>query len=387
MATTGKKPLDEPPAGEREQGAPTLEERGKNVIDPFGTSVISDYSHLFEEFGIQSISTVLGKITNQSRYLRRGIDFAHRDLDKWLKNPEAAMSGIKPTGEFHLGSKMTAEELIYFQKEFGAKVYYCIADIEAFADNGISLEEGHEFAVGNVADLLALGLDPDNAYIYRQSEELRVLRLAYLFGKRVTLNTLKGLYGQREIGLYNSALIQAGDIMSPELDGLKNVLVPIGADQDPHIRLTRDLSQKFAEEYGFLEPACIIHKFFRALNGESKMSKRDPSTYLLLSDGEGVARQKVMSAMTGGRATWGEQQKLGGEADKCVIYELCKFHFTDNDKRLKEIHDRCVGGKIPCGPCKKDVFDNEVLPALRSHQEKRAQNLEKARKIVDGKTA
>ncbi len=363
-----------------------MAEERKNVIDPFGTSVISDYSHLFEEFGIQSISTVINKITRPGRYLRRGIDFAHRDFDKWLKKPEAAMSGIKPSGEFHLGSKMTAEELIYFQKEFGAKVYYCIADIEAFADNGISLEDGREFAVGNVADLMALGLDMDNAYIYRQSEELRVLRLAYLFGKRVTLNTLKGLYGPRELGLYNSALIQSGDILSPELDGLKNVLVPIGADQDPHIRLTRDLSQKFKEEYGFLEPACIIHKFFRALNGDSKMSKRDPSTYLLLSDSESVARKKVMSAMTGGRATWGEQQKLGGEADKCVIYELCKFHFTDDDKRLKEIHERCVGGKIPCGSCKKDVFDNEILPAMRSHQEKRAQSLEKARKIVDGKT-
>jgi len=53
---------------------------------------------------------------------------------------------------------------------------YAIADLEAYADNKIPLSESYKIAVSNVMDLLALGLDPKRVYVYRQSEEIQVLR-------------------------------------------------------------------------------------------------------------------------------------------------------------------------------------------------------------------
>ena len=56
------------------------------------------------------------------------------------------MSGIKPTGEFHLGTLMTARQVISFQ-QMGATAFYCIADIEAYEDNGIPFEESEKIGI------------------------------------------------------------------------------------------------------------------------------------------------------------------------------------------------------------------------------------------------
>jgi len=116
-------------------------------LDPWGNELITDYEKLFTEFGLKYLDeTLLSRIKRKNRLFRRGIIFAHRDFDKFIEayekgEPVAAMSGIKPSGDFHMGSKLTAEELVFLQKEFGARVYYCIANLEAYADNGLSLAE------------------------------------------------------------------------------------------------------------------------------------------------------------------------------------------------------------------------------------------------------
>jgi len=364
-----------------------------NIIDPFGTSVVTDYTKLFTELGLKPVTEeMLRGIKKPSLYLRRGIDFAHRDFDRFLaaaeaKKPIAVMSGIKPSNEFHLGSKMTAEKIIFFQKEFGAKAFYCIADLETLVDNQMPLEKTHEIAVNNLADTLALGLDPKNAYIYKQSTEKRVTNLAYLFSRRITLNHLQSLYGERPLGLYFAAFAQCGDILLPQLKefgGVKNVLVPIGVDQDPHIRLVRDVVDRVKDQLKFLPPSSIYHKFFRALDGEAKMSKRNPMSVLLLNDTPELAEKKIRCCVDGGRKSAEEQRRLGGEAEKCVNYELAKFHFVDDDKALKRIYDECYSGKRLCGECKIEVAKYAV-EFLKIHQKKKKKMLAIAGKILAGK--
>ncbi|MDI6798379.1 MAG: tryptophan--tRNA ligase [Candidatus Aenigmarchaeota archaeon] len=362
----------------------------ENIIDPFGTSIITDYSKLFTQLGLQPITEdILRRIKNPSRYLRRRIDFAHQDFDKFLASfeegrPIAVISGIKPTNEFHLGSKVTAEKIIYFQKEFEAKVFYCIADLESLVDNQIPLNEAEKIAIGNVADILALGLDPKNAYIYRQSEEKRVTNLAYLFSRRITLSHMKNLYGERHLGLYFAAFTQAGDILLPQLedfDGPKNVLVPIGLDQSPHIFLCRDIVERVKDVFHFFPPSAIYHKFFRALDGETKMSKRDPMSVLFLNDEPELAKRKIINCVDGGRKTVKEQRRLGGEPEKCVNYELALFHFVEDDNKLKKIYEECKAGKRLCGECKEEIADI-VAEFLKKHQKKREKMMDMARKLL-----
>ncbi len=359
-------------------------------INPWGDELVKNYDSLFKEFGLQRVDEkILGRIKRRNRLFRRGIVFAHRDFDKFLEAAQAGkrvavMSGIKPSGEFHLGSKLTAEEIVFIQKEFGAKAFYCVADLEAYADNAMPLEKSAEYAVDNVADLLALGLDEKNAVVYKQSEHKTVSNLAFLFSRKTTLSTLEALYGHQNLGLYQSVLIQAGDILHPQLKefgGYKNVVVPVGVDQDPHIRFTRDMAYKFRDEFGFILPASTYHKTFRALNGEAKMSKREPMNILTLNDDLELARKKVMHVFTGGRATVEEQRRLGGEYGKCVNAELDWMHFEEDDAAVEERKRKCLAGEIMCGECKAQVAE-KVVEYLKAHQERKRKVISKARKIL-----
>jgi tryptophanyl-tRNA synthetase len=358
------------------------------VPDPWGTTVIEDYNRLYEEFGIQPFKPLLAQLPNPSMYMRRGVIFGHRDFERVLDSMKrrekfAVMSGIKPTGEFHLGTLMTAREIIYFQKQ-GATAFYCIADIEAYEDNKIPFEKSEKIAAGNVADLLALGFDPKRGYIYRQYKEQRVRDLAVLFGRAVTLATIKAIYGERNIGLYLSALIQAGDILMPQLedfDGPKPTVVPVGVDQDAHLRLTRDLASKFRRKFNFISPSSTYHKIMKGLDGSPKMAKRNPMSYFTLNENLESIAKKISNAFTGGRPTVEEQRKLGGIPEICPIYEICMYHFVEDDDELIKVYHDCKSGKLLCGE-HKDQMTEIVLKFVKEHQRKRRRFVDKAREIL-----
>jgi tryptophanyl-tRNA synthetase len=362
----------------------------KGELDPWGTSSVKDYARLQSEFGIEPVAPLISRFKKPSVHLSRGIDFGQRDLARVIdaveKNkPYAVMSGIKPTGDFHLGTKMTADDMIYFQSlSKKGTVFYAIADIEAYADNGLSFEQTSKIATRNVADILALGLDPDRAVVYFQSEELKVMRLGTVFSRGVTNNMLRAIYGERQIGLYMSALYQAGDILMPQLPefgGPKPVLVPVGADQDPHIRLARDLAARYQEEYGFIPPSSIYHRLMLGLGGSDKMSKRSENDLLTLEDTPRDSSKKILSAFTGGRDTVEDQRRLGGRADICPIYDLYRFHFARDDQHVKTVYHECTKGIRLCGECKQEAA-GLVKSWLVEHGERRDSMMGEAKELL-----
>lgn len=365
---------------------------GKTVINPWGNTYVEDYSKLFDEFGIEPFNEeIMKRIPNPNKHMRRGIVFGHRGFETVLeaienKQPFAVMSGLKPSNKFHLGNLLTCSEIIYFQKEFGAKAFYCIADIESYADNRIPYDEATVTAVDNLADILALGLDPKNAYVWRQSQEKRVMDYAFIFGANVTTATMKAVYGeQTNFGLYNAALLQCGDIclaQNPDFDGPKPVVVPVGLDQDPHIRLVRDLARKLQSSFGFVLPSATFHRLMRGLDGSDKMSKRNPMSYFDLDEDLDSIKMKVMNALTGGRTTIAEQKKLGGEPEKCMIYELCVFHFEEDDEKIIEIYNNCRNGTLLCGEHKQQVVDL-IFSWLKNHRRKKEKQIDTARNILN----
>jgi len=362
----------------------------KDRLDPWGASSIKDYSRLQSEFGIEPMAPLLSRFKSPSPHISRGIDFGHRDLGRVLdamdnNKPYAVMSGIKPDGAFHLGNKMTADDMIFFQSlSKKATVFYAIADVEAYADNGLSFNETSKTAVRNVADILALGLDPDRAVVYKQSEEMRVMRLSTIFSRGVTNNMLKAIYGDRQIGLYMSALVQAGDILMPQLPefgGPKPVLVPVGADQDPHIRLSRDLADRYRSEFKFVPPSAIYHRLEFALTGGYKMSKRMPESGFTLDDSAVEASKRVRIAFTGGRDTVEEQRRLGGRPDICPVFDLYRFHFARDDGHVERVHYECAEGIRLCGECKQEAI-GLVKSFLENHHKKRDSLMDDARDLL-----
>ncbi len=351
-----------------------------NVINPFGASTIKDYDKILKEFGVPRFNEVLARMPDPLITMKRGIIFGHRDLNPVIKAMKdgskfAVMSGIKPSNYLHIGSKMVVDEIVYFQNH-GGLVYYSIADLEALVDNGLLLSESKAFAYDNLLDLAALGINFKKARIYLQSREIKVQRLAYIYSRHVTNNMLKAIYGEHPVGIYMAALTQVGDILLPQVEhGKIPVVVPVGFDQDPHIRLTRDIAKK----QGLIPPSSTYHKFMCSLTGVGKkMSKREPQGIIYLNESPKSARKKIMKyAFSGGQPTMEEHRRKGGNPEIDVSYQYLTYLESD-ERKLKKIHDDYKAGKLLSGELKQ-VLAEKIEAFLISHQEKR----EKAKKIVD----
>ena len=223
------------------------------TIDPWGSSQSTDYSRIIEQFGLSSMDGV--SIESPSRLHRRGIIFAHRDLDMVLEakrtaNPFGVLTGLMPSGKMHLGHSMVIDQVKWFQEQ-GGDVTIAVADLESTATRGISLSEGRRIAAEEyVANYAALGLDVEKTTVYFQSERNVVQKLGFQLGKRTNLSELEAIYGfdgSTNLAHVQAPLVQAGDILHPQLDeygGLRPIVVPVGIDQDPHLRLTRGLAAK-----------------------------------------------------------------------------------------------------------------------------------------------
>jgi len=222
-------------------------------IDPWSSNDSTDYDALSDRFGLQKID--LSSIDKPSMLQRRNLVFAHRDLDVPLSaaergDPFGVLTGLMPSGKMHLGHTMVIEQAKWFQ-ELGADVTVAVADLESVATRGISLEQGRKVAMEEyVSNYAAMGLDPDKTRIYFQSSRPEVQRLAFVLGRRTNLSELGSIYGfggDTNLAHVQAPLVQVGDILHPMLDefgGLRPIVVPVGVDQDPHIRLTRDIVSK-----------------------------------------------------------------------------------------------------------------------------------------------
>ena len=361
------------------------------MIDPWSSAIVN-YEKLIEEFGIKPFHDLLGDIENPHMLMKRGIIFGHRDYGRIVKairehEDFAVVTGMMPSGKMHIGHKMIVDQIIWYQ-ERGAEIYIPIADMESYSARGIEFEEAKRIAIEEyVTNYIALGLNPDdeNLHIYLQSENKIVGDLAYKLAKKVNMNEMKAIYGfsgSTNIAHLYTPLIQVSDILHPqieELGGPKPIVVPVGPDQDPHIRLTRDIAERFSSQFNFIAPSSTYHRFITGLTG-GKMSSSKPKTAIFLSDSPEEAEKKLKTAKTGGRESLKEQQEMGGIPEDCVVYEMLLYHLLQSDNELEEVYQNCKNGNVMCGECKakaaimmRDFFTD--LKVKRKKAKNKAENI------------
>ena len=195
-------------------------------------------------------------------------------------------------------------------------------------------------------------MDPDRTKFYFQSENRTVLKLMARFSAKVTMAEMEAIYGQLTPGKIIGALLDAADILYPQVREKMPGIIPVGIDQDPHIRLTRDLVRRTKAEFGFLPPASMYHKFTPSLDGSIKMSKSRPESCIWLPDDPEALEKKIWKALTGGRGSLAEQREKGGQPERCMVFELFKQHLIEEDAELDEIYEECRSGARICGECK-----------------------------------
>ncbi len=364
-----------------------MTEKIESQVTPWDVKGDINYEKLIKEFGVQALDTsTLPKVFQDNSLFRRNIIFAHRSFGQIVtaiehKKPFVMMTGLMPTGKFHIGHMILAKQMIFYQN-LGAKIYICVADIEAYNARSQSLVESRTNAIEEyILNYIALGLKPENCEIYFQSERSidakkanAYYKLQNLFARHATFNEFKAVYGEISPGKMVSALLQASDMLHSQLnefEGPVPTLIPVGMDQDPHIRLARDMSSKILNynEFKFKEISSTYHLFIPGLNG-GKMSSSDATSYIALTDtAEEAARKVKKYAFSGGRDTLDEHRRLGGNPDIDVSYQWLKI-FEENDLTLKKIHDDYKSGTLLSGEL-KNLLIQHLTPFLTEHQKKR----------------
>ena len=274
------------------------------VVNPWEVTGEIDYGKLIKEFGVEPLKS-LPEVFKENILFRRGFVFAARDIGRIIsrirdKKPFVVMTGLMPTGKFHIGHALVIRQVLFYQN-LGAKVYIAIADIEAYNARGQSIEESKKIAREYLADYVALGLDLNKCDIYFQSNRSNdgkkasaYYRLQNQFSKHSTFNEVKGVYGDVSPGKLLSGLLQASDMYSPQLKEFEGkpipTIIPVGIDQDPHIRLARGISRRFDNK--MIPISSSYHIFLPGLKG-GKMSASDPNSYVSFTESPSQVKNKI----------------------------------------------------------------------------------------------
>jgi len=351
----------------------------QEIIDPWGSGLLEDYEKIIKDFGLEIFDQKI--FPEPNRIMRRNVVFAGRDLkiiSDAIKRRKKyyVLSGIMPSYEkIHFGTKMVVENIKYFQ-EHSAETYILVADLEAASTRGVTLEEARKRALDfHIPAYVALGLDTSKTTFYFQSENKEVMNNAYEFAKKITLNEFEAIYGSADPGKIMAAMTQVADILYPQFKERMPGIIPTGVDQDPHLRLTRDIVRRVKESKFFL-PSSIYHKYTPSLDGDIKMSKSKPESCIELPEDIKSIKRKIKNAFSGGRDTLEEQRKLGAIIEKDMVFELMKQHLIEDDNELNEIYSDYKSGKMISGELKEiacikmEQFMNNLIKGIeqaRSH--------------------
>jgi len=323
--------------------------------------LLEDNEKLVREFGASRVSSL--KEMPDFYTFKKGLIYSHRDFDKFYKAIKkgekcAIVSGFNASGTIHLGHKPVFDTNLHFQKEFGIPVFIPISDDESYVAGKVrDQEEALKYSLELAKELLAYGFDPRKTYFIIDQIYTNIYNLAIKLSKKITLSEIKATYGYKNednIGLHFYPAVQSAHILFPqEKLGIKNVLVPIGPDEDAHIRICRDVAPLFE-----LEKPSILHiTFMPGVDGE-KMSK-SKNNAIFIKDNEKTIRRKITGAFSGGQKTAEEQRKLGGNPDVDIACQYLSKFFLD-EKESKKLFEDYRKGKILSGEVKKMLADKLV---------------------------
>lgn len=345
-------------------------------VNPYEVEGKINYQKLVQDFGIKEIDDKLYnqiKSFSDHKFLRRNIFFAHRDLDKILdcakKGQDFFMyTGIGPSGPMHLGHLNTFYFTKWLQDTFKVKLWVMFSDDEKYLFKDLSEKEIETFLKENIKDVTAVGFDPKLTNFIINTKHANVLyKHAIKVAKKITFSTVKGSFGFNNSTNIGSIFYTAMQTAPLLLEGKKRCLVPLGVDQDPHFRVSRDVIEKL----GGYKPSVIHSKFMTPLSGNiGKMSTSNASSAILTTDTPNQVKKKINKyAFSGGQDTLEKHRKLGGNVDVDVSCQWLKYYLED-DKELEKIYKEYKEGKLLSGEI-KSILIKEINKFLEKHQSQR----------------
>ena len=349
------------------------------TVTPWHVEGDIDYDKLIKKFGTEKISPDIlkriKKITGEDHFmLRRGIFFSHRELNRILEDYDNGKkfflyTGRGPSGHTHIGHLVPWVFSKWLQDKFGVNMYFQLTDDEKFyAKPDLTLEDTSKFAYENALDFIALGFKPNNTKIIINTKNIQTLYpIAAQVAKKINFSNTKAVFGftnETNIGMIFYTALQS----APCFIENKPVLIPLGVDQDPHFRLTRDVAPKIGKQ----KPALIHNIMIPGLSGPGgKMSASDENGTIYTTDSPNTVKKKINKhAFSGGQIDIEQHRKLGGNPDIDVSYQYLRIFFEPDDNKLKSIYDDYKSGKMLTGELKAILIE-KINEFLAIHQVKR----------------
>ncbi len=242
-------------------------------------------------------------------------------------------SGIRPTGEIHLGNYFGAiKQWVEFQEK--NECIFCIVDLHAIT-TPYEPKELQKNILETAIIYLAAGVNPEKSIIFVQSHVKEHAELCWLLNTITPVGELQRMTQFKEkakkhpeyvnAGLLNYPVLMAADILLYKAEA-----VPVGKDQSQHVELARTLAKRFNQKFGkiFLEPKVILpklgSKIMSLADPKKKMSKTDsPNSYISLFDEPEEIQKKIMAATTdSGKIIKYDPLKKPGISNLLTIYSL-----------------------------------------------------------------
>ncbi|WP_049893708.1 tryptophan--tRNA ligase [Halogranum rubrum] len=350
------------------------------TVTPYTVEGDVDYDRLLDQFGADRLTDEqLQNFPHPThRLLRRRVFYAGRDVDRFTAAANrgetvSVVTGRGPSGPMHLGHVYPFYFAKYLQDELGAHVYIPLSDDEKYFSKDLTFDEIHEYTRQNVRDILAVGFDPERTRIVVDTADADVVYpVAAELAKELTPAAVEATYGTPpNVGLGFYPAVQATHLLLPQLvHGRHPTLVPIAVDQDPHVRVCRDIAAK--QRHDVEKPAALLSRFLPRLGGGGgKMSTSDDAPGILLSDDREAVREKVQRhAYSGGRDDVDAHREHGGDPTVDVAYQLLAYFFEESDETLDRLAADYRSGELLSGELKAYAADR-IADFLEGHQRRR----------------
>lgn len=305
------------------------------------------------------------------------------------------ISGIKPTGDVHIGNYFGAiKQFVDFQNKSDFENYYFVADLHALTTVQ-DKDKLRKNIINIVKTYLAVGLNPKKVTIFKQSDLPEVAELAWIFNCITTMPYLMRAHAYKDaeaknkevsVGLFDYPVLMAADILINKIN-----LVPVGKDQKQHVEMAREIARKFNNTFGeiFIEPDEYIIKEMETVLGTDgqKMSKNYNNVIPLFASYDEI-KKAVMSIPTDSASV--DEPK---NPDTNNIYKIHSLFISEEEKDLirakyekggmgyKEAKDMCIESiEKFISPIREKfhkISDKEVIKILQAGKKKVRKETEK----------
>lgn len=295
---------------------------------------------------------------------------------------DTIVSGMRPTGRLHLGHLHGAlDNWVRLQRDY--RCFFFVADWHALTTGNVGAGAIRESTEEMAIDWLSVGLDPERAVLFRQSDvkehaELHLL-LSMITPTPWLLRNPTVKEQARELGIIESEeesevtkinygllgypVLQAADILI-----YKAQRVPVGVDQVPHIEITREIARRFNSLCGeiFPEPQPLLTEIPKIPGVDGRKMSKSYGNAVFLSDAPEDIDRKLSRMVTDPARV---RRTDPGEPEKCPAFQLHKVYSTEDER--EEVSNGCRTAGIGCLDCKK-VMIKHVLDEVAPIREQRA---------------